>query len=174
MSTFREYAHDVRFQFFIPQNTDQPAPNVAGIRANLATALQDGDCANFIKDLLDRISSENNPLVEHGDLLKVFDKVVSQGGLVRKPSAGGGLAYGSVRGKDAAIFFGPVGGAVVRDGPEAISNFLLWADSDSVIHELIHLAGMDSYSDAQLARTVDQMPDTPILGDVQFPTGGTE
>lgn len=38
-------------------------PDLVGIRANLEKALKD-DCSGFIKDLLSRVSSDNNPLVD--------------------------------------------------------------------------------------------------------------
>jgi hypothetical protein len=62
----------------------------------------------------------------------------------------------------------------VPKSAEGLKSALLWSDSDVVIHELIHLAGRYSYSDQQLAMAVSQMPDTPEIGDIQFPTEGTK
>jgi hypothetical protein len=56
------------------QTPHQLQPDREGIRSNLATTLEDSDCSNFIKDILSRAASANNPLVEGGDLLKIFDR----------------------------------------------------------------------------------------------------
>jgi len=145
-----------------PQNA-QPGPDIAGIRGNLADALKDGDCSGFIRDLLSRVSSEGNPLVAGGDLLKIFDIVAGpgQGGVIRA-AIGGGREDGSIGEGNATILLEGAGTLPDRSS-EFLKEYLLWSDSDKIVHELIHAAGVKSYSDYQLAEAVSRMVDTPPL-----------
>lgn len=147
-----------------PTQLDDHQPDLAGIRANLAKALKD-DCSAFIKELLSRVSSENNPLVEDGDLLRIFDKLIGPGqGGVHRADIGGGRMDGSFDEGNAAIHLQPVGtGIVPGETPEFLKEFQLWSDSDKILHELIHAAGLLSYSDEQLSIAVSQMDNTPPL-----------
>ncbi len=136
-------------------------PDIPGIRANIENALKDEDCSAFIKELLSRVSSDNNPLVEDGDLLRIFDKLMSQGGVVRA-KIGGGRMDGSFEEGTATIHLESAG-SLPDNSPEFRKEYLLWSDSDKIVHELIHAAGLLSYSDYQLAVAVSQMDNTPPL-----------
>lgn len=148
----------------IPDKLDEDQPNIAAIRANLAQALKD-DCSGFIKDLLSRVSSDSNPLVEDGDLLRIFDKLIGPGqGGVRRARIGGGRMDGSFEEGNATIHLqGADSDSLPDKTPEFLKEYLLWSDSDKVLHELIHAAGLLSYSDYQLAVAVSQMANTPPL-----------
>jgi hypothetical protein len=136
-------------------------PDIAGIRANIENALKDPDCSAFIKELLSRVEYVTNPLVEDGDLLRIFDKLMGQGGVVRAP-IGGGRMEGSFEEGNATIRL-EAAGSLPDNTPEFRREYLLWSDSDKIVHELIHAAGKLSYSDYQLAVAVSQMADTPPL-----------
>ena len=151
----------------IPANLNELSedqPDLVGIRANLANALKD-DCSGFIKDLLNRVSSDSNPLVEDGDLLRIFDKLIGPGqGGVRRAPIGGGRMDGSFEEGNATIHLQGVDSDILPDKtPEFRKEYQLWSDSDKILHELIHAAGLLSYSDFQLAVAVSQMANTPPL-----------
>jgi hypothetical protein len=143
-------------------------PDLAGIRANIASVLSDPDASAFVKDLLGRVSSESNPLVEDGDLLRIFDKLTGpgQGGVLRGP-IGGGRMDGSFQQGNAKILLAGIDPTTLPDKkPEYLKEFQLWSDSDKIIHELCHASGLLSYSDFQLAVAVSQMENAPPLPDI--------
>ena len=141
-------------------------PDLAGIRANIAKILEAADASAFVKDLLSRVSSDSNPLVEDGDLLRIFDKLTrpGQGGVVRA-RFGGGRMDGSFQQGNATIHLDGVG-SLADNSAEFRKKFQLWSDSDKIIHELCHASGLQSYSDFQLAVAVSQMDNTPPLPDI--------
>jgi len=129
-----------------PQKIELLPPDVAGISTGLKQYLADPKCAGFIKELLGLVASESNPLVENGDLLKVFDKVVGQRGVVREFVRGGGEARGSIGGLH--------GGAQMALSPTRFGDKLppsmklavqLRADRIAGLHETIHFAGLNVY-----------------------------
>lgn len=151
----------------IPSNKfEEIEPDIAGIRANIANVLSGADASAFIKDLLSRVSSDNNPVVEDGDLLRIFDKLTGpgQGGVVRARFRGGRMD-GSFQQGNATIHLDGVG-SLVDNSPEFRKKFQLWSDSEKIIHELCHASGLLSYSDFQLAVAVSQMDNTPPLPDI--------
>jgi hypothetical protein len=126
-----------------------------------------GDCANFIKDLLSRVASDKNPLVEGGDILKVYDLInsPSQGGMVRAGAPGSvpgaNFALGSIKGGNATIQIG-----ITIPGPPTAKG-----DAIIALHETIHHTGQVPYSDEELAKAVYEQPDSPTLGEP--PAGST-
>jgi hypothetical protein len=168
-------ASSVTLRALIPEDQMLIAPDAVGIRANLAKALQDKPCADYIKEILSRVASDKNPLVEGGDLLKIFDVITGPGqrGLERGVKFGAAQAFPSVRQGTAGIGFGifiagtfPVGGGALRQA-------LLQSDSNSALDELMHLAGQDNYSDQRLAQAASKLrePGTPELKEIPFPEG---
>ena len=148
-----------------PQNFD---PDREGIRANLAKALSVTDCANFIKNLLARVASNANPLVEGGDLLKIFDRVL----IDREGKRGGGEATGSFsEGNPRVGFTTTIFGG--KRTPEGMRGTYLHRDSLVALHELIHLAGWKGYDDEALANAASGLPDAAKLKQLPFPTGGS-
>jgi hypothetical protein len=151
-------------------------PDLAGIRANIAIILEDADASAFVRDLLSRVQSESNPLVEGGDLLKIFDLLIGPGqGGVRRAPIGGGRMNGSIKEGTATILLSGIGtGSVGGDNsPELRKAFQLFLDSDKIIHELCHASGSFSYSDEQLARAVSQMDNAPPLPEIKLPANPT-
>jgi hypothetical protein len=142
-------------------------PDIAGIRARIANILSDPGASAFVKDLMGRVSSDSNPVVEDGDLLKIFDKLTGpdQGGL-RRSKFGGGRMNGSFQQGNATIELGKAGTLPPQFTPELRKDFQTWQDADCIIHELCHASGEQSYSDFQLAVAVSQMDNTPPLPDI--------
>jgi hypothetical protein len=120
--------------------------------------LKNKDCADFIKDLPGRVASDKNPLVEGGDILKVYDLInsPSQGGMVRAGAPGSvpgaNFALGSVAGGNARIQIG-----VSYPGPATAKG-----DAPIGLHETIHHSGRNVYGDDVLAKAVSEMTGTPI------------
>jgi len=160
---------EVFTQPLMPQNSQQPAPEKEGIAGNLKTALEDQGCSGFIKALLGRVATEANPLVKGGDLLEILKLITAPGqhGLQRggNDPRSGAQVLGSVGTGNAGIAFGPVGGGYADRGGEALRQILLYHDSLSALHELIHLAGENRYDDLTLATAASQMPNAEKLTD---------
>jgi hypothetical protein len=123
--------------------------------------LKGADASAFVKDLLSRVSYDGNPLVEDGDLLRIFDKLIDQGGVVRA-KFGGGRMDGNFQAGNATIHL-EAAGSLPDNSPDFRKEYQLWSDSDKIIHELCHASGLLSYSDYQLAVAVSQMDNTPPL-----------
>ena len=133
--------------------------DVATIRAGMARLLSTPKCGEYVKRLLDGVSrnaSPGNTLVEGGDVLKVFDIVQQQRGLVRAGDTahgaigGANFADGSIKGGNAMIQIGNVrpGAPVTRQELEA-----MYVESDVPIcmHETLHHCGELVYSDQEFA-----------------------
>jgi len=146
----------------IPQRPLGLPIDIGGIREGLEKYLADSTCARFIQDLLGQVASDSNPLVEGGDLLKVFDKVVSQRGVVRDYVPGGGEARGSIGGRDGA----QMAINITRFGgnPTPGEKYVLGLELDRIIalHETIHFAGLNGYDDFVLAAAVAKMNHTTV------------
>ncbi|HZI88657.1 MAG TPA: hypothetical protein VFD48_17620, partial [Pyrinomonadaceae bacterium] len=114
-------------------------------------------CATFIRRILNSVSSSGNPLMERGDLEKLFFNVLNQkkGGFTRNRIPGGG-PYGSAGGTikansrgDATIFLPEFPDPTLRN----------WSDAQGAIAELMHLAGKTKYTDYELAVAVNAIPE---------------
>jgi hypothetical protein len=140
--------------------------DVAGIRAELARMLKAPDCANFVKRLLDdaaRNAAPGNTLVAGGDILKIFDLIQTQKGMVRS----GDTAHGAIPGANFALGSIATGNAQIQLGnfrpglpvtlPE-LKTLYLKSDTPITMHETIHHAGRLVYSDQDLAIVVSMMP----------------
>lgn len=145
--------------------------DLPAIRAELARMLSRADCANFIRDLLERVSESSvpgNDLVEGGDLLRVFDVILSQRGFIRAGDVargaqpGANFALGSIGVGNAAIQIGNIlpGGPVTL---AQLEEMYVQSDARFALHELIHHAGTLVYSDQDLAIVVSAMPGSPPL-----------
>jgi hypothetical protein len=144
-----------------------PSFDTAGIKERLKTALDDPECANFVKQLLNAVAKTNNPLYKDGDVMKLFDSFVSQtkGGFTReKPagSAGYGNASGLIAKGDASIF-------LYGDGSKQASDQTI-LDTMGTLHELLHLAGAKSrYTDRAFAEVVRNNPEWSKLSRAPYP-----
>lgn len=148
--------------------------DVAGIRAEMERLLGRPKCATFVKRVIELVSKNASPanrLVENGDVLKVFDRVMSQRGLVRAGDAahgalpGANFADGSIEGKDARIQVGNI-----RPGAdvtlEELAAMYVKSDARFCIHETLHHCGRLVYSDQEYAIAASAMngnnPPLPI------------
>lgn len=114
-------------------------------------------CADFVKDLLGRVSSADNPLVEGGNILGIFDRISQGGGLVRSGGPGSipgaNFALGGFATNDARIQIGnylpgvPVTAEELRRGYNR-------SDAGAGLHESMHHAGRNVYFDRDLALAV--------------------
>lgn len=82
------------------------------------------------------------------------------------------MAWPSVALGTAGIRFGYLS----KPGPdmERVRKILLEFDSNDALHELIHLAGYNTYDDERLAIAASKLPNAPELEHIPFPYGGTE
>lgn len=133
--------------------------DVAGIRAEMARLLSKPKCADYVKRLLNVVSrnaSPGNTLVAGGDVLKVFDMVLTQRGMVRAGDTargarpGANFADGSIEGGNARIQIGTIrpGAPVTR---EELKAMYVKGDARICMHETIHHCGRLVYSDQELA-----------------------
>ena len=125
-------------------------PDIEGIRAGLKEALKRWDCRELIQNLLDAVRSKKNPTAMSGVIMELFEAVVKQGKITRNPptgSAGYGNPLGRIKDKNAGIF----SSQKFKD-----PKLQLLADTQTVLHELLHLAGYNRYyTDEEFARAVD-------------------
>ncbi|MDT5295421.1 MAG: hypothetical protein QOJ76_2301 [Acidobacteriota bacterium] len=143
--------------------------DVAGIRAELARMLKTPDCANFVKQLLDVVSKNaapGNTLVAGGDILKIFDLIQTQKGMVRSGDTAGGaipganFALGSIATGNAQIQVGNFRPGLPVTAQE-LKTLYLKSDAQISMHETIHHAGRLVYSDQDLAIVVSMLPPLP-------------
>lgn len=149
--------------------------DVPAIREEMARLLARPRCANFVRELLDRVSRNASPanrLVANGDVLRVFDIVLTeQRGLVRAGDAANGalpganFASGSIEGNNARIQIGNIRpGAPVT--LEELAARYVKSDARICIHETLHHCGRLVYSDQEYAIAVSSMngnnPPLPI------------
>ncbi len=148
--------------------------DTAGIRAELERLMSKPKCAEFVKELIKRASANagpDNTVVAEGDVLKIFDLVLTQKGVIRAGAPGSipgaNFATGSIATNNAGIQIGNFrpGGPVVR---AVLKEMYLRSDGRVALHETIHHSGRLVYSDQDLAIAVSTMPgDRPPL-----PTSG--
>jgi hypothetical protein len=147
--------------------------DVPGIRAEMARMLSIPKCSSFVKKLLAEVSSKAPPLntlVENGDILKVFDMVMSQKGLVRAgdtahgaDKSGANLALGNIAKGNAQIQVGTYRPGLPVTAAELKAQYLI-SDARICLHETIHHAGKLVYSDEDLAIQCSLMNNnTPAL-----------
>ncbi|HEV3470077.1 MAG TPA: hypothetical protein VG148_12205 [Pyrinomonadaceae bacterium] len=148
--------------------------DTAAIRVELERLLSKPKCADFVKELIKRASENaapDNTVVAEGDVLKIFDIVLTQKGVVRAGAPGSipgaNFATGSIATNNAGIQIGNfVPGAPVT--MEELTALYVKSDGGVAMHETIHHSGRLVYSDQDLAIVVSTMPgDRPPL-----PTSG--
>jgi hypothetical protein len=137
--------------------TQQTAPDVNDLRSRITEITSNPNCANFIKDLINRTATDKNP-AEFTDALKGFEKIASQRGYIY------GDTIRRTYGFDASTVNGTISG---RNGAQvelarpylnvrtpAIIESQLRIQAMSALHEILHLAGMNQYNDFVYANTV--------------------
>lgn len=138
-----------------PQNTF----DFQRINTLMRETITKAPCSTFIRRILQAVSSKKNPLVERGDLEKLFFSVLNQkkGGFTRNPVPGG-AGFGSV---DPLTRIKPngAGNAVIYLPQNWDPSLKNWLDTQGAIDELMHLAGKNIYSDYELAVAVNAIPE---------------
>ena len=150
--------------------------DTAGIRKELEKILAKEKAAAFVKQLLAETAKHaapGNTLVEEGDVLRVFDLVQKQKGMVRSGDTAGGaipganFALGSVATGDAQMQIGNF-----RPGApltfQELKDAYLKSDAPIALHETLHHAGRLVYSDQEFAIVVSTMPGVTA----KLPTSG--
>jgi hypothetical protein len=139
--------------------------DVAGIRKELEKMVSAPKCSQFVKDLLAEASKHaapGNTLVEGGDVLRIYDLVQSQKGMVRA----GDTAHGAVPGANFALGSVATGDARIQVGNfrpgapvtlQELADLYLKSDAMVALHETLHHAGRLVYSDQEFAIVVSTM-----------------
>jgi hypothetical protein len=119
-------------------------------------------CQNFMREVLNNASSDDNPVLEGGDIQKIFAAFLAQekGGLSREKKTEWGSAMGRIRkeGKGNGILY-----------LRLYSTDQDWLDARSIVNELPHIAGIkggwprEEYDDYALAVAVHKNPDYDSL-----------
>jgi YD repeat-containing protein len=149
----KEYNH------LLPQN---PAPNVNDLESRITKMVSNPDCAKFISDLINGTATAKNP-AEFTDALIGFGKIKSfiYGDTIMKAYGfAGGTVHGSISGGDAQVELPTPGrfpvGLSRRGAAEYISDQGR-INAETVLHEILHLAGKNVYDDFAYAKTVADM-----------------
>jgi len=145
------------------------------IREEMTRLIGKPNCAAFVRELLTRVSENaapDNTLVAEGDVLKIFDLVLTQNGVIRAGAPGslpfspqfptGNCATGSIATNNAGIQIGNIipGAPVTHDELAALYRR---GDGRVGMHETLHHAGRLVYSDQEFAIAVSTMPGMPAL-----------
>lgn len=118
-------------------------------------ALSKPPCIEFYTRVLNAVSSKKNPVLEGGDLSKIFQDFLNQenGGLTRTPIPGG-AGFGSTSGLIKPGKSSSNGTIYLPPGP---GN---WHDAVGLVGEIFHLAGSRAmYYDYELAVVVNGIPE---------------
>ena len=144
--------------------------DVEGIRRAIAKLLENPEVDEFIRELL-RLTAEEaakeqkpdkpNTLFANGDLLKIFDEVVRQGGIRRAEGNEANHAVGSLATRNATIRIGAIFPGKPMTKTELLQMYVSH-DIAYAVHETLHHAGIFGYSDAHYARAVCRMLGTPF------------
>jgi hypothetical protein len=125
------------------------------------------DCAKFISNLVNGTATAKNP-AEFTDALKGFEKIKGQGGFIYGDTIEkyygfrGGTVHGTVSGGNAQVelpfpipfrSFGPVNQRAAAGYAEAQAGI----NAMTALHEILHLAGKNQFSDYDYANTVAAM-----------------
>jgi len=114
-------------------------------------------CVDFYTRVLNsaNVNTKKNPVLEGGDLSKIFEDFLNQkkGGLTRKPIPGG-AGFGSTKG-------------LIRPGKKDSNGTIYlppgngdWNDARKLVDEIFHLAGSKAnYWDFELAVAVHNIPE---------------
>lgn len=115
--------------------TERPNPTVQG---KVNDALGNPDCITFMKTILNNASTEANPVLEGGDIQKIFSNFLAQrkGGISRGRLTRFGSAYGRI-GKDGKGN-GTITVPLYKD-PNPVGQD--WYDASGIVNELPHIAG---------------------------------
>jgi hypothetical protein len=120
----------------------------------LQDALKKYECRELIQDLLDAVKSKKNPLAKSGDIMTLFNSVVTGKGGFSRTAPDGSAGYGNPTGR---ISQGNAG--IFLIGTNYPAGVQLGFDTQGTLHELLHLAGYKTYyTDQQFAEAVHSNP----------------
>jgi hypothetical protein len=164
---------DTEEQFF-SHPLQNPVP-VDDIRKNIASMLSNPKCSKFVSDLINGAAANSpfsNP-AESTDPLKLFDIIKGQNGFVYDRIMSEGRDVNTVRGaitmNNAQVVLHPNNAIGLRFPINAFNTAL------TTLHEIIHLAGKNTYSDQALADVVSKMPgSSPPTGDITKTTPASD
>lgn len=126
-------------------------PN-AEVLARVNETFATESCREFMKEVLNNASTNKNPVLEGGDIEKIFAAFLAQkkGGLSREKKTAYGSAVGRIQTKDGK------GNGVIHLSEEPSD----WSDASGIVNELPHIAGSkggwprEEYDDYALAVAV--------------------
>jgi hypothetical protein len=139
---------------FTPQN-----PTVVGL---VNQTFANKDCQDFMNTVLNNASSKANPVLESGDIQKLFADFLGQrkGGISRDRLTKYGSATGRIgtNGSGNGTLFLPLYKVPIPNGQD-------WLDASGIVNELSHIAGSkggypnyNQYDDYALAQAVHNSP----------------
>ncbi|HET6977827.1 MAG TPA: DUF4214 domain-containing protein [Pyrinomonadaceae bacterium] len=155
----RSYEEDVELsgvQTIPDQKSSQPQKPNATVIGLVNGAFASKDCQDFMRTMLKGASTKNNPVLEDGDIQKIFADFLAQikGGVSRQNLVG--ARYGTVHGRIGVN--GDGDGTIHSNSNPSIQDL---ADASTIINELPHLAGVkggwpshEEYDDFGLAQAL--------------------
>ncbi len=151
------------FSFTDRQQTKDVPFDVAKIKAVIGKLLENKTCKDFIANLLSKAAEKTGvKIAEGGNILDMIDKVTNFTRTAPAKSAGYGNAMGTFKGKDASIY--GLGNASKDSDSQLVD------DVNTVIHEILHLAGYSrKFSDRDFADIVHSSSDAAIPFEGPYP-----
>ncbi len=140
-----------------PQNS--PPFDREQIKQLVTETLGKDPCAEFAKKILAAVNSKKNPALAGGDLAKIFEAFLANGGDYTRERPSGSAGYGN-----------PIGNIMDKGGARIYTSRATGLqplfDAGGVIAELFHLAGSKKhYTDKKLADAARGIPEYAALGD---------
>lgn len=128
-------------------------PN-AEVLARVNETFATESCRKFMREVLNNASTPKNPVLEGGDIEKIFAAFLAQkkGGISRERKTAFGSAVGKIQTKDGK------GNGVIHLGEYPPDQD--WVDASGIVNELPHIAGIkggwprEEYDDYALAVAV--------------------
>lgn len=125
-------------------------------------------CGDFVKDLVGRVSTSENP-AHSSNPMELFETINSQRGFVYERVVVNGREINTIRGairlheqgNGAQVVLSPINAVALHLEVNRFQTAL------TAMHEILHLAGANGYSDQAFARAVASMPGaTPPTKDI--------
>jgi hypothetical protein len=146
----------------LPSDPQNPSPNVTDLESRITKMVSNPDCAKFISDLIKGTATAKNP-AEFTDALIGFGKIkgfVYGDSIMKAYGFAGGTVHGSISRGDAQVELPtpapfPVG--LSRRGAAEYISDQGRINAETVLHEILHLAGKNVYDDFAFANTVADM-----------------
>ena len=141
----------------LPKRLWRPEKPSSGVTNLVNTTFSNRDCLEFMSTLLNNASTKKNPVLEKGDIQKIFANFLAQkkGGISRQRLTKYGSASGTIgtNGKGNGTLYLPL-----YSDPTANQD---WLDAGGIVNELPHIAGSkggwpshEEFDDFALAQAV--------------------